>query len=315
LAEWRESCVTLHRFTQVVGKIRLACTPWINHSWHVTLYLTARGLTTGPMSHGEHVFQLDFDLVDHELVLTETGGERRAIALGPTSVARFYGEVMSQLAALGLGVDVVTTPSEIADAEALDRDHADRPYDAEAVNRFYRVLASSDRVLRRFRSRFLGKSSPVHFFWGSFDLAVTRFSGRRAPAHPGGVPRLPDAVTREAYSHEVSSAGFWPGTPDGPVDFPAYYSYAYPAPAGFAEARVLPEGARFHAGLGEFVLPYDVVRSAPSPDQTLLAFLESTYEAAADLAGWDRASLERREGPPDGLERISAPLLSDPGAR
>ncbi|HVR28476.1 MAG TPA: DUF5996 family protein [Thermoanaerobaculia bacterium] len=311
LAAWQDTCLTLHRLTQVVGKVRLACTPWINHSWHVTLYLTARGLSTGPMAHGERVFELDFDFIDHELVVTEAGGERRAIALGPTSVAGFYDDVTAQLAALGLAVDLVTMPNEIADAIPFERDRVARAYDAAAVNRFWRALASSDRVLRRFRSRFLGKSSPVHFFWGSFDLAVTRFSGRRAPAHPGGVPRLPDAVAREAYSHEVSSAGFWPGTPRGPVDYPAFYSYAYPAPAGFASARVAPPEAFFEPGLAEFVLPYDTVRAARAPDDVLLEFLQSTYQAAADLGGWDRDALERREGPPEGLERLSAPLVPD----
>ena len=312
---WRDTCATLHRLTQVVGKVRLACTPWINHSWHVTLYLTARGLTTGPMAHGERVFELDFDLVDHELVLTETGGERRTIVLGPTPVAAFYEELMAQLASLGLPVHVMTMPNEIADAVPFDRDRVARPYDAEAVNRFFRALSSSDRVLRRFRSRFLGKSSPVHFFWGSFDLAVTRFSGRRAPAHPGGVPRLPDTVAREAYSHEVSSAGFWPGTAGGPVEYPAFYSYAYPAPDGFAQARVGPAEAFFHRELGEFVLPYDAVRAAASPDDVLLTFLQSTYEAAAELGRWERASLERREGPPDGLAHVSTPVVDDAAKR
>ena len=311
LDAWRDSYATLHRFTQVVGKIRLACTPWINHSWHVALYLTARGLTTGPMAHGERVFALDFDFVDHRLELAETGGERRTIELGPVPVADFYRAVLEELRSLGLRVELVPVPSEIPGAVPLDRDTAPGAYDRAAVTRFWRALASSDRVLRRFRSRFLGKSSPVHFFWGSFDLAVTRFSGRRAPVHPGGVPRLPDAVTREAYSHEVSSAGFWPGTPGGPVDYAAFYSYAYPAPAGFATASAGVAAAFFHEGLGEFILPYAAVREAASPDDLLLDFLQATYEAAADLGGWDRASLERREGPPQGLERLSSALAGD----
>jgi hypothetical protein len=313
LDSWAETCVTLHRFTQVVGKIRLACTTWINHSWHVTLYVTAAGLTTGPMAHGRRVFQIDFDFQSHELVLTEMGGRRRGFALEAMPVADFYEQVMESLDALGLGVAIVTQPNEIAGATPLDSDRDHGAYDASAANRFWRVLLSSDRVLRQFRSRFTGKCSPVHFFWGSFDLAVTRFSGRVAPVHPGGVPSLPDVVTREAYSHEVSSAGFWPGTVGGPVDFPAFYSYAYPAPAGFAQARVGPAAARFHDGLGEFLLPYDAMRSASSPDAVLLEFLQSSYEAAADLGGWDRAALERAEGPPAGLAHLSKTVTARRG--
>jgi hypothetical protein len=313
LEPWADTCVTVHRWTQVIGKIRLASTPWINHSWHVTLYVTAQGLTTGPMAHGQRVFQIDFDFLSHELVVTHMDGRRRGFALEPLSVADFYEEVMDALGALGLGVALVTQPNEVADGTPLDRDQVHAAYDADAANRFWRVLASSDRVLRRFRSRFVGKCSPVHFFWGSFDLAVTRFSGRMAPRHPGGVPRLPDVVTREAYSHEVSSAGFWPGTVGGPVDYPAFYSYAYPAPAGFAQAHVGPAAASFHDGLGEFLLPYDAVREAVSPDEVLLEFLQTTYDAAADLGGWDRAALERVEGPPGGIERISVSLPGDRG--
>jgi len=307
LGDWSETCATLHRFTQIVGKVRLACTPWINHSWHVTLYVTARGLSTGPMAHGARSFQLDFDFVAHRLAVREMGGERREIELRPRSVADLYAELMRHLDELGLGVDLVTRPNEVEDATPLDRDTRHAAYDPQAAHRFWRVLLASDRVLRRFRSRFHGKSSPVHFFWGSFDLAVTRFSGRPAPEHPGGVPNLPDAVTREAYSHEVSSAGFWPGTPGGPVDYPAYYSYAYPTPDGFAGAPVRPRAAAWETTLGEFVLPYDAVRQAPAPEETLLEFLQTTYEAAADAARWNRAELERREGPPAGLRRISVP--------
>jgi Family of unknown function (DUF5996) len=314
LASWADTCVTLHRWTQVVGKVRLACEPWINHSWHVTLYVTAQGLTTGPMALGSMVFQIDLDFVNHELVASLMDGRRRGFALEPFSVADFYEELMESLEALGLGVALVTQPNEVADATPLDSDHEHASYDAAAVNRFWRMLASSDRVLRRFRSRFLGKASPVHFFWGSFDLAVTRFSGRTAPVHPGGVPNLPDPVTREAYSHEVSSAGFWPGTVGGPVDFPAFYSYAYPAPAGFAEAAVAPAAAYYHQGLGEFLLPYEAVRAGPSPDEMLLEFLQSTYDAAANLGGWDRDTLERREGPPEGIARLSTTLRHDLGS-
>ena len=310
---WAETCVTVHRWTQVIGKIRLACTPWINHSWHVTLYVTAQGLTTGPMAHGQQVFQIDFDFLSHEVVVTAMDGRRRGFALEPLSVADFYEETMEALGALGLAVSIVTQPNEVPDATPLDADHLHAAYDADAANRFWRVLASSDRVLRRFRSRFVGKCSPVHFFWGSFDLAVTRFSGRLAPRHPGGIPHLPDEVTREAYSHEVSSAGFWPGTVGGPVDYAAYYSYAYPAPAGFAQGRVGPAMATFHEGLGEFLLPYEAVRSAPSPDEMLLEFLETTYAVAADLGGWDRAALERAEGPPGGVEHLSSPVLGHRG--
>jgi hypothetical protein len=312
LESWADTCVTLHRYLQVIGKTRLACTPWINHSWHVTLYVTAQGLTTGPMAVGLRVFQIDLDFTTHEVVVSLMDGRRRGFALEPISVADFYGELTEALAVLGLEVDLVMQPNEVADEIPLDQDHEHASYDADAANRFWRLLASSDRVLRRFRSRFLGKSSPVHFFWGSFDLAVTRFSGRLAPPHPGGVPHLPDAVTREAYSHEVSSAGFWPGTVGGPVEYPAFYSYAYPTPAKFAAAKVQPAAAIFHDGLGEFLLPYAAVRAAPSPDEMVLEFLQSTYDAAADLGRWDRASLERPEGPPGGVARLSAPVRNDP---
>jgi hypothetical protein len=306
LADWQDTLATLHRWTQIVGKVRLAGSPWLNHSWQATLYLTARGLTTGPLAHGDRVFGVDLDLVDHRIVVSERDGGRREVALGPRSVADLYRELTGQLDELGLGVDLVAVPNELADATPLDRDQEHRAYDPEAANRFWRALASADRVMRRFRSRFRGKSSLVHFFWGSFDLAVTRFSGRRAPEHPGGVPGLPDPVTREAYSHEVSSAGFWPGTPGGPIDYPAFYSYAYPEPAGLPEAVVAPEAAFYFADLGELVLPYDAVREAASPDDALLAFLQTTWEAAAELGGWDREALERSEGPPEGLRRLSA---------
>jgi hypothetical protein len=307
LASWADTCLTVHRFTQTIGKVRLACTPWINHSWHVTLYVTAQGLTTGPMALGQLVFQIDLDFTNHELVVSVMDGRRRGFALEPFSVADFYEELMEALDALGLGVAIVTQPNEVVDETNLDVDHEHAAYDADAVNKFWRMLVSSDRVFRRFRSRFLGKTSPVHFFWGSFDLAVTRFSGRLAPQHPGGVPHLPDPVTREAYSHEVSSAGFWPGTVGGPVDYPAFYSYAYPAPEGFAQARVSPAAAFFHETLGEFILPYEAVRTAASPDEMLLQFLETSYVAAADLGRWDRATLERAEGPPSGIARLSRP--------
>ena len=292
LEEWKDTYATLHRWTQIVGKIRMARSPWINHSWHVTLYLTARGLTTSPLWHGARTFQIDFDFIDHRLLIQSGEGAVRTIALRPRPVADFYRELFATLRELGLEVKIHPTPNELEDAIPLDTDREHASYDAEYANRFWRVLVQSDRIFTAFRGRFIGKCSPVHFFWGSCDLAVTRFSGRRAPQHPGGVPHLPDDVAREAYSHEVSSCGFWPG--GGPVPFPAYYSYAYPTPDGFGAAPVRPSAAFFSRDLGEFVLPYDEVRRAPSPDAVLLEFLQSTYEAAAELGRWDRAALERQ---------------------
>ena len=258
----------------------------------MTLYVTARGLTTSPIWHGTRAFQIDFDFIDHRLVIQDGEGAVRTIALGPRPVADLYRELLATLRELGLEVKIHPTPNELPDAVRLDTDREHASYDAEYANRFWRVLVQSDRVFTAFRARFIGKCSPVHFFWGSFDLAVTRFSGRRAPQHPGGVPHLPDDVTREAYSHEVSSCGFWPG--GGPVPFPAYYSYAYPTPDGFGAAPVRPSAAFFSRDLGEFVLPYDEVRRATAPDAMLLEFLQSTYEAAAELGHWDRAALERQ---------------------
>jgi hypothetical protein len=300
-------------WTQIVGKIRLALTPWINHSWHVTLYLTARGLTTSPMYIGARALQIDFDFVDHALRL-QTGGTRgrasqsfgeacdnetgtrgsaslreKTIELAPKSVATFYREVMAALSDLKMALEINTTPSEVDPAIPFEKNETDAAYDPEFANRFWRVLLQSDRVFKDFRSDFCGKCSPIHFFWGSFDLAVTRFSGRRAPEHPGGVPHLPDAVTREAYSHEVSSLGFWPGNEMMPD--PIFYSYAYPAPNGFADAEVRPEFASYNAQLKEFVLPYEKMRGSESPDTALLDFAHSTYDAASTLANWDRAAL------------------------
>jgi len=295
-AVWRESCTTLQLWTQIVGKVRLALTPWLNHSWQATFYVTARGLTTSPIPDGARSFAIDFDFIAHRLAIRTDAGAERVIPLRPMSVADFYAETMAALAALGIDIRIDTMPNEIADAIPFDRDRVHAAYDADSVHRFWRVLVQADRVFKLFRTGFLGKASPVHFFWGSFDLAVTRFSGRRAPLHPGGIPNLPDAVTREAYSHEVSSAGFWPG--GGAIDYPAFYSYAYPAPASFAAARVRPEAAFFNAQLGEFLLPYDAVRTAPAPDRALLDFLQSTYEAAAIGGGWDRAALECALGEP-----------------
>jgi hypothetical protein len=289
-AAWKDTAATLHLWTQVIGKIRLALTPWLNHSWHVALYVTARGLTTGPIPYAGGSFQIDFDFLDHVLWIRTSGGDQRQLMLQPIPVAEFYADLMAALRELGVAVDIKTMPCEIADCIPFDHDVLHQSYDADYARRFWRVLASAHEVLSQFRTGFLGKASPVHFFWGSFDLAVTRFSGRCAPRHPGGVPHLPNAVAQEAYSHEVSSAGFWPG--GGPVDDAAFYSYAYPAPQGFAAARVRPDAAFFSEALGEFLLPYDAVRSASDPDAALMEFLQSTYDAAADLGRWDRAALE-----------------------
>jgi len=290
-AVWNDTRDTLHLWTQIVGKVRLALTPWLNHSWHVALYVTARGLTTSPIPYGDTAFQIDFDFIDHVLWVRTSGGPLRQVILSPMSVADFYAALIAALGELGINVRISTMPCEIINAIPFDIDRAHASYDRVYANRFWRVLAATHQVMAHFRTGFLGKVSPVHFFWGSFDLAVTRFSGRRAPRHPGGVPHLSDAVAREAYSHEVSSAGFWPGSP-GPVEYAAFYSYAYPAPEGFAAACVVPDAAFFSKELGEFILPYDVVRSARDPDATLMEFLQSTYVAAADLAKWDRAALE-----------------------
>lgn len=295
LEAWSETCATLHMWTQIVGKIRLVQSPWVNHSWHATLYVTARGLSTSPIPHGARVFQIDFDFITHQLTVQCSDGTIGGFTLEPQSVAAFYTRLMEELRKLNLPVTIRKRPNEVADPITFDQDKADRAYDPVYANRFWRVLVQTDRVMKQFRARFIGKCSPVHFFWGAPDLAVTRFSGRRAPEHPGGIPNLPDWVTREAYSHEVSSCGFWPG--GGPIPYPAFYSYAYPEPAGFAEEPVRPGDAFFSTDLREFVLPYDVVRQAASPDDTLLDFLQTTYDAAANLAGWDRASLERERDP------------------
>jgi hypothetical protein len=290
LEAWQDTYATLHMWTQIVGKIRLVQTPWINHSWHVALYLTARGLTTGPVPYGQRIFQIDFDFIDHQLNITTSEGYTKTIKLQPRSVADFYRAVMDALTALDIAVKINTMPNEVTDPIPFEQDETHQAYDAEYANRCWRVLLQCDRVFREFRSHFCGKVSPVHFFWGSFDLAVTRFSGEPAPEHPGGVPNLPDDVAKEAYNQEVSSAGFWPGAGLG---YPAFYSYAYPMPEGFKEAPVKPEQAFFHTDLGEFVLPYDAVREAENPDQQLLAFLHSTYQAAANAANWDQPALRQ----------------------
>jgi hypothetical protein len=297
-AAWKETCETLHLWTQIVGKIRLAQTPWLNHSWHVALYVTARGLMTSPIPVGGRTLQIDFDFIDHVMWVRTSDGHFRQIMLAPKSVAEFHAEVFAALAELGLDIRINKVPSEIVDGIPFDQDRIHAAYDRDYANRFWRVLLSTNDVLSRFRTAFLGKASPVHFFWGSFDLAVTRFSGRPAPPHPGGVPHLPDAVAREAYSHEVSSAGFWPGSGGGPINDAAFYSYAYPVPEGFAAAAVRPAQAYFSKELGEFILPYETMRTAPDPDRTLMDFLRSTYAAAADLGRWDRPALECAIGEP-----------------
>lgn len=295
-AAWKDTAATLQLWMQIVGKVRLALTPWLNHSWHVTLRVTARGLATPLIGGGGHDFQMEFDFLDHVLALRSADGNARSVKLRPMAVADFHAEAMAALADLGMRVAIDEIPNEIPDAIPFSRDHEHASYDAEYAQRFWRVLLRVHEVFSHFRTGFLGKASPVHFFWGSFDLAVTRFSGRRAPLHPGGIPHLPDAVVREAYSHEVSSAGFWPG--GGGIEYPAFYSYAYPAPERFGSARVQPAAAFFSKELGEFVLPYDAVRTAGNPNEMLLDFLQSSYEAAADLAHWDRAALECELGVP-----------------
>ena len=291
LEAWTDTYATLHLWTQVVGKVRLVQSPPINHSWHTTLYVTARGLTTSPIPHGGRTFQIDFDFIDHQVIVQASDGSAAHFALEPQSVATFYARLMQALDSLGLHAGIYRFPNEVPEPIRFDQDETHRSYDPEYANRFWRVLVQADRVFKEFRSRFIGKCSPVHFFWGAPDLAVTRFSGRTAPEHPGGIPNLPDRITREAYSHEVSSCGFWPG--GGTIPYAAFYSYAYPAPEGFSATTVKPEAAFYSTDFGEFILPYDAVRQSESPDRTLLDFLQSTYEAAADLAGWDRGALER----------------------
>jgi hypothetical protein len=292
-AAWKDTAITLHMWTQIVGKIRLTLTPWTNHSWHVTLYLTARGLTTSPIPHGSDTFEIYFDFIDHNLRILKSDGSHRAVEQKPRSVADFYKAIMATLDELQLSVTINTTPNEIKNPIPFDQDEEHRSYDRDYANRFWRVLVQSDRVFKEFRSRFCGKCSPVHFFWGSFDLAVTRFSGRPAPPHPGGVPHLPDEITREAYSQEVSSLGFWPGNAAMPT--PVFYSYAYPEPPGFSGEKVQPDAAYYEAKLREFILPYDAVRNAEQPDQVLLDFAQSAYDAASKLGKWDRAALEEKK--------------------
>ena len=286
-AAWRDTAVTLQLWLQIVGKVRLALTPWLNHGWHVPLYVTAHGLGTSAMPATRGLLEIEFDFVAHRLVVRSSEGPDRGFALEPMTVAAFYGRALAALEAAGEPVRIVARPNEVPEPIAFADDDTHRSYDAAAVHDFWRALVEVDRVLKRFRTAFLGKASPVHLWWGAFDLAVTRFSGRPAPLHPGGIPGLPDAVTREAYSHEVSSAGFWPGSDAYP--HAAFYAYAYPSPAGYDSARIEPADATWVAALGEWILPYDTVRASADPAATLLRFLETTYRAAADLAHWDPA--------------------------
>jgi hypothetical protein len=292
---WRHTCSALHLYAQIVGKYRLARTPWINHSWHATFYVNARGLTTSLVPDAAGI-EILFDFVSHAVIGQAADGRRAEIQLGPMAVAEFHTQFRELIEQLGGTPEFDGRPNEIPNAIPFDDDRQPRPYDSEAVERFFKALVRINRVFYHFRTGYIGKVSPVHLFWGSFDLAVTRFSGRPAPLHPGGVPGLPDDVTREAYSHEVSSAGFWPG--DSATTFPAFYSYAYPAPKGFADAQVEPTGAYFDQKLQEFLLPYEIVLKSTDPEHTLMAFLESTYRAAADLGGWNRDALECPIGQP-----------------
>jgi hypothetical protein len=287
---WRDTCVTLQLWTQIVGKIRLSQTPWLNHSWHVALYVTARGLTTSPIPFGERIFQIDFDFIDHLLLVEVSNGAQRQLPLRAQPTADFYAAVMAALDDLGIRVKIGEWPNEVPNPIRFSDDRVHDAYEPEYARRFWRVLLQVDRVFKLFRSGFIGKCSPVHFFWGSFDLAVTRFSGRRAPLHPGGVPNLSDEVVLEAYSHEVSSAGFWPG--GGVIEYPAFYSYAYPELEGFGLTAVQPKAAFYSEELREFILPYDAARTADAPDEMLLEFLQCTYEAAASAGNWDRAALD-----------------------
>ena len=292
-AEWKDTAATLHMWTQIAGKIRLVQSPWTNHSWHVTLYVTSRGLTTSPIPHGTDTFEIRFDFIDHQLCILKSDGATKTLKLQPQSVATFYTAVMKALDELKLPVKIDILPNEIPDPIPFDQDEKHCAYDSEYANRFWRALVQVDRVFKIFRARFCGKCSPVHLFWGAPDLAVTRFSGRAAPQHPGGVPHLSDKVTREAYSQEVSSLGFWQGNEAMPQAI--FYSYAYPEPKGFADAKVKPEAAYYNSQFREFILTYDAVRTSSSPDETLLTFAQSTYDAASTLGNWDRAELEEKK--------------------
>lgn len=305
---WRDTCSALHLYLQIVGKYRLAHTPWLNHSWNATFYVTPRGLASSPIPDGPGI-EILFDFKKHIVVGTCGNGHLASFDLGPTTVAAFHAEFVRLITDLGGNPTFHDTPNEVPYPVPFSEDHRDRPYDRDAVERYHQALVAIDRVLGRFRTSFLGKSSPVHLFWGAMDLAVTRFSGRRAPLHPAGIPSLPDNVAQEAYDREVSSAGFWPG--GNGIDYPAFYAYAYPAPGGYRAAQVRPEAAFWHDGLSEFMLPYDAVQAAADPDAALMAFLVSTYEAAADLGGWDRDLLECAQGEP---RQVRAPTAAQAAA-
>jgi hypothetical protein len=298
---WRDTAATLQLWTQIVGKVRLVLSPWVNHGWQVPLYVTARGLTTSPIPVGHEILDIEFDFLSHQLIARISRGEVRTLPLEPQTVADFYRRVMDLLKGIGVAVAINEMPNELGNPIPFSMDQVHGSYDADAAHTFWRALVQADRIFKLFRSGFIGKASPVHFFWGSFDLAVTRFSGRRAPPHRGGIRGLPDAVAREAYSHEVSSAGFWPGNDVFPRA--AFFCYAYPEPAGFRDRPVAP-GAYFDTNLGEFILPYDAVRAAVDSDALLLQFLSSTYVAAAETAGWDRAALECETGVPGRVRRL-----------
>jgi uncharacterized protein DUF5996 len=304
VAEWQDTYTTLHMWLQIVGKIRLELSPWINHSWGSALYLTPRGITSSPIRQRDGSFVIDFDFIDHALRISTSRGMVRSFGLVPMSVAQFYERTLGALVELGQRVKIYARPVEVVEAIPFAEDQQHRSYDAAVVERVWRAFSHAERVLTEFRAQYVGKVSPVHVFWGAFDLAVTRFSGRVAPKHPGGAPNCPNWVMEEAYSRELSSAGFWPGMGLGEA---AFYAYAYPAPAGFAQAAIQPKEAYFHAGLGEFILPYAAVRAAADPDALLWSFLTSTYEAAANLGGWDRAALEGQ--PPAGAGRRSSRTL------
>lgn len=295
-ARWQPTGQSLHMWLQIVGKARLALTPWVNHSWHATFYVSSRGLTTGLVPDPDKSFEAEFDFLEQRLLVTTTDGDREALALEPMPVAQFYERFLECLARRGIPARIHGAPNEVPNPVRFANQVESGAYDAGAARDFWQALVHIDSVFKLFRTGFLGKVSPVHLFWGSLDMAVTRFSGRPAPLHPGGIPALPDTVTREAYSHEVSSAGFWPG--GGGIEQPAFYSYAYPTPAGFGAAPVSPAEAYYDDALGEFILPYEAVRTAADPEATLMAFLTSTYQAAADLGNWDRVALECEIGRP-----------------
>lgn len=301
---WRETCSALHLYLQIVGKYRLAHTPWLNHSWNATFYVTPTGLTSSSIPDGQGI-EVRFDFLEHRVMGTCGNGRSASFDLGPTTVAAFRADFVKLITDLGGSPTFHDIPNEVPNPIPFSEDHRDRPYDRDAVQRYHQALVAIDRVLGRFRTSFLGKSSPVHLFWGAMDLAVTRFSGRRAPLHPAGIPSLPDNVAQEAYDREVSSAGFWPG--GNGIDYPAFYAYAYPAPGGYRAVPVRPEAAFWHEELSEFMLPYDAVQTAADPDETLMTFLVSTYEAAADLGHWDRDLLECALGQP---RQVRAPTAA-----